>query len=32
MPEVTHIIPNEAQDFARGDNHSKHMPLLTYLA
>ena len=28
----TQPLPREAEDFPRGDNHSKHMPLLTYLA
>ena len=26
------LIPREAEDFPRGDNHSKHVPLPTYLA
>ena len=26
------LLPREAEDFCRGGNHSKHMPLLTYLA
>ena len=26
------LIPREAEDFPRGDNHSKHVPLSTYLA
>ena len=26
------LIPREAEDFTRGDNHSKHVPLLIYLA
>ena len=26
------LFSREAEDFPRGDNHSKHMPLLTYLA
>ena len=26
-----HLIPREAEDFPRGDNQSKHMPLPTYL-
>ena len=25
------LLPREAEGFPRGDNHSKHMPLLTYL-
>ena len=25
-------FPREAENFPRGDNHSKHVPLLTYLA
>ena len=25
------LIPREAEDFPRGGNHSKHVPLLTYL-
>ena len=25
------LLPREAEGFSRGDNHSKHMPLLTYL-
>ena len=28
----TQPLPREAKDFPRGDNHSKHNPLLTYLA
>ena len=28
----TQPLPREAEDFPRGGNHSKHMPLLTYLA
>ena len=28
----TQPLPMEAEGFPRGDNHSKHMPLLTYLA
>ena len=28
----TPILPREAEDFPRGDNHSKHAPLPTYLA
>ena len=36
MPLVTRYFPPNllsrgAEDFLRGDNHSKHMPLLTYL-
>ena len=31
MSEVTLHIPREAEDFPRGDNQSKHMPLPTYL-
>ena len=27
----TQPLPREAEDFPRGGNHSKHMPLLTYL-
>ena len=27
----TQPLPREAEDFPSGDNHSKHMPLLTYL-
>ena len=33
-PEVAHshtFIPREAEDFPRGDEHFKHVPLLTYL-
>ena len=26
------LLPREAEDFLRGDNNSKYMPLLTYLA
>ena len=26
------LMPREAEDFLRGDNHSKHVPLSTYLA
>ena len=26
------LIPREGEDFPRGENHSKHMPLPTYLA
>ena len=26
------LLPREAEDFSRGWNHPKHMPLLTYLA
>ena len=26
------LIPREVEDFPRGDNHSKHVPLPTYLA
>ena len=26
------LIPREAEDFPRGNNHSKHVPLPTYLA
>ena len=25
------LLPREAEGFSRGDNHSKHMPLFTYL-
>ena len=33
MPLVTNQpLPREAEDFPRGGNHSKHVPLLTYLA
>ena len=28
----TQLLPREAEDFPRGGNHSKHVPLLTYLA
>ena len=28
----TQPLPGEAEDFPRGDNHPKHVPLLTYLA
>ena len=28
----TQPLPREAEDFPRGDNHSKHVPLLTYFA
>ena len=28
----TQPLPREAEDFPRGDNHSKHVPLPTYLA
>ena len=28
---LTFLIPREAEDCPRGDNHSKHMPLPTYL-
>ena len=28
----TQLLPGEAEDFHRGGKHSKHMPLLTYLA
>ena len=31
MPEVTLHIARKAEDFPRGDNQSKHMPLPTYL-
>ena len=32
-PSAFHpILPREAEDFPRGGNHSKHVPLLTYLA
>ena len=31
MPEVTLDIPRKAEDFSRGDNQSRHMPLPTYL-
>ena len=30
-PEVTLHLPREAEDFPRGDNQSKHVPLPTYL-
>ena len=26
------LIPRQAEDFPRGDNHSRHVPLSTYLA
>ena len=26
------LVPRKAEDFLRGDNHSKHVPLPTYLA
>ena len=32
MPESLTLLPREVDDFLRGGNHSKHMPLLTYLA
>ena len=28
----THPLPRKAEGFPRGDNHPKHVPLLTYLA
>ena len=28
----TQPLPGEAEDFLRGDNHPKHVPLLTYIA
>ena len=32
-PSASHppLLPREAEDFSRGGNHSKHVPLPTYL-